>query len=405
MIYFSELKGKEICTEDDIKVGVLEDLIFLASEKPNITKLVIRDLPNSKLIIPVSYLRKINSVISIKKDYHTVELEENELYLVKNMLDKQIIDLQGNKIVRVNDIAIQDKDGFYIAGVDIGILGILRWLKLENIFTKIISALHLKATSSFLSWADIQPLELTRGQVRLRKEEKKLEKLHPEDLADYLEKTNIINTKKILKMLDEKFAVEVISKLNISFQSALFKQFSTEKAVKVVKLIDPDDAVDILLTIPTKKREQIVSLLSTEKIKEINHLLALSRIPIGSLITTEFLTVLPENTVREVIDKVKKGTSDFFSLINIYVVNKDNQLIGVFNIHELLLQVSDRAVYKFMTQNVIVVHLTTPVEIAMRKMFKYKLVHLPVIDDEKRLQGIISIADTGNYFLQKINHG
>lgn len=401
MIYFSELKGKKVITEDNINVGSLEDLIFLASETPNVTKLVIRDLMRNKLIIPLKYLNRINSSLFIKKDYQTAELAENELHLVKNMLDKQIIDLQDNKIVRVNDIAIQDKDGFYLAGVDIGVLGILRWLKLENIFTKIIKSFRLKTTSSFLSWADIQPLELTRGQVKLKKEEKKLEKLHPEDLADYLEITNIENTKKILKMLDEKFAADVIRNLNINFQTALFKQFTAEKAAKVVAMIDPDDAVDILLTVQKRKREEIINLLPDKEKKEIMNLLNLSTTPIGELITTEFITVFPENTVREVINKIKKETSDFFSLINVYVVNKENQLVGVFNLHELIIQNLDTQVYKFMIQNVIVVHLTTPIEIVLKKIFKYRLVHLPVIDDEKKLQGVITIGDASKYITLK----
>ena len=393
MIYLSELKSKEVYTEDNIKVGILEDLIFLASERPDITKIVVRDLSDNKITIPINFIKKINSIITIRKDYQTSDLVENELHLVKNLLDKQIIDLKGDKVVRVNDIAIQEKDGLYIAGVDIGFLGILRWLKLEDFLYKIARTFHFKPASPFLSWVDIQPLELTYGRVKLKKEEKRLEKLHPEDLADYLEKTNIINVKKILKMLDEKFAAEVIGKLNINYQTTLFKQFTPEKAAKVLILIDPDEAVDILLTIQIKKREEIVNFLPEKKRKEIKELLKLSETPIGKLLTTEYLTVFPENTAREVVDKLKSETSDFFSLINIYVVNKDNQLIGVFNIHELLLQVPDRAVYKFMIQNVIVVHLTTPVEIAMRKMFKYKLVHLPIIDDNKKIHGIIAIMD------------
>src|SRR3989344_3452716 len=156
MIYFSELKSKSVVTEDQIKVGILEDLIFLASERANVTKLVLREVTGNKLIIPVEFLKKINADLILKKDFSTSSLSENELHLVKNILDKQIIDLQGNKIVRVNDIAIQEKDGFYIAGVDIGFLGILRWLKLENFYKRFASFMNYKPVSSFLSWVGIQ---------------------------------------------------------------------------------------------------------------------------------------------------------------------------------------------------------------------------------------------------------
>ena len=258
MIYFSELKGKNVDTEDSINVGRLEDLIFLASETPKITKLVIGNSSNNKIIVSIEYLEKFNSDIVIKKDYKITELEENELYILKNIQDKQIIDLKGNKIVRVNDIVLQQKDGLYLVGVDIGILGILRWLKIEEIFTKFVSLFRFKLTSQFLSWADIQPLELSRGKVRLKKEEKGLKKLKPEDLAGYLESTNIVNTRKILKLLDDKYASLVIGNLNINYQGALFRHFHSEKAAKFLNYIDLYEAVDILLYLSVKKRNEIL---------------------------------------------------------------------------------------------------------------------------------------------------
>ncbi len=324
------------------------------------------------------------------------------MYLLKNIQDKQIIDLRGNKIVRVNDIVLQDKDGFYITGVDIGILGILRWIKLEKYFHRLTNLVNYKAIPKFLSWADIQPLELARGKVKLKKEETRLEKLHPEDLADYLEKTNVINTKRILRMLDEKFAAKVIGKLNINFQTSLFRSFSPDRGAKVIASIDPDEAVDILLTIPSKKRIEIISLLSEIKKKEINHLLQLSRTPIGELITTEYLTTSSQDSAQRVIEKIKAETGDFSYLSAVYVLNNERQLIGVFGTHELLLQDINTPVYKFMFQNIIVIHLSTPVEIAVKKMLKYRLSSIPVIDQEKRILGIVTLDDATEFILPKI---
>src|SRR3989344_5562760 len=393
MIYFSELKGKKVVTEDMIEVGQLEDLIFSATEKPDITKIVVSKKNNNALVIPFSFVLKLDTYITLKKDYLTANLGENELYIVKNILDKQIIDIQGNKIVRVNDVAIQDKAGMYIAGVDIGVLGLLRWFKLERYFNQIVRSLHLKPVLQFLSWADIQPLELARGQVKLKKDEKKLEKMRPEDLADYLEKTNLVNAKKILNILDEKFAASVVGNLNVNYQASLFKLFTPEKAARIVSAIDPDDAVDVLLTLSEKKRNQVMSFLLEKQFKELMHLISLSKTPIGNLILPEFITVNSEDRVSDVIKKVKDETADFSFLQHIYIVNKQNELIGVINLHELLLQTPDTPVYRFMIQNVVVIHLTTPGRIALNKLIKYKLSALPVIDNNKHMVGIITIVD------------
>jgi sporulation protein YlmC with PRC-barrel domain len=247
MIYFSDFKGKKVVTEDGVVVGKLEDAIFKAIEKPIISKLVIRGINKDKLIIPTNFLLKINKVITIKKDFITAELEENELYLMRNLLDKQIIDLKGSKIVRVNDIAIQDKGELCVVGVDVGILGILRWLSLEKLVERFFNFFKIKLASNFLSWADIQPLELARGAVRLKIKDEKLKNLRPEDLADYLEQTNINNAKKLLKILTEKQAADVLGNLNLNYQLALIRHYKPEKVVRLLSFIDPDEAVDILL--------------------------------------------------------------------------------------------------------------------------------------------------------------
>ena len=222
MLYFSEIVNKKVYTEDNINIGYLEDIIFLVAENPLVTKIVIRNKDNQRLIVSTDYLQKIDNNLIIEKEFLGTSLEENELYLVKNLLDKQIIDLKGNKIVRVNDVALQDEGKLSIAGVDVGIFGIFRRLRIgADNFYKIAALFNIKLASKFLSWADIQPLELIRGNVKLRKKEEKLEKIRPEDLADYLEKTNVINARKFLKILDTEKAAEVIGNLNINYQTAL----------------------------------------------------------------------------------------------------------------------------------------------------------------------------------------
>ncbi|MGB9883537.1 MAG: magnesium transporter MgtE N-terminal domain-containing protein [Microgenomates group bacterium] len=396
MLYFSELNNKKVFTEDEVEIGRLKDLIFLATDNALITKIVIENKQGEKIITSSEYILKINNHIVIKKNYLNYSLEENELYLVRNLLDKQIIDLKGNKIVRVNDVAINKIDNkLYIAGVDIGLVGLLRRIRLfggHKVYN-FLSQLNIRLRSHFLSWADIQPLELTRGQVKLKKKEEKLKKIRPEDLAGYLEKTNIVNTKKFLKMLDLEKAAEVISNLNINYQTNLFRHFKIETAAKFIKFIDPDEAVDVLLTLPKKKREEIINLLDEKTKQNILKLLKYSQNPIGGLITTEFLTVNSDDSVRIVINKIKKYTSDFSFLNYIYVVNQKQELVGVFNLHELILQDLDTPVYKFMIQNIIVVHFTTPKELVLKKMLKYKIYALPVIDENKHIYGIITLDD------------
>lgn len=404
MLFFSQLFNKNVLTEDGIYVGKLDDLIiFISSLQPKISKLVIKQEKNKIIIIPAEFLLKIDRQFIIKKNYSLTNLQANEIFVLRNLLDKQIIDLSGNKIVRVNDVCFREKnDQYYLSGVDVGFLGIMRRLGLEDLMMKILNIFKIKIKSNFLSWTDIQPLELTRGFVSIKHKEEKLEKLLPEDLADYLEKTNIENVRRIINLLDEKKAGEIINQLNLNYQSALFKKFKTEEAVKFIKYLDPDEAVDILLTLTQKKREEIINSLPSEKKGDLLHLLKFSETSIGELMTTEYLKVKPEDTVKEVIELIKKETVDFSFLTTIYVINERDELIGVFNLHELLLQSLETFVYQFMKQNLIVLHLTTPKKVAVLKMLKYNLQALPVINEKKRLLGVVTIDDLSDYILENL---
>lgn len=394
MFYFSELKNKPVRTEDGVQIGVLTDFVILILEKPIVSKLVIKDLNKKELMVPVEFLIKINKDILIQKKYQQVdELAPNEIFLVKNLLDKQIIDLKGNKIVRVNDVVLQQDKQLNLIGVDIGFLGIIRWFGLEKVLISFMRFLGLRLRTYTLSWSDIQPLELMSGQVKLKINHEKLNRLKPEDLADYLETTNIANVERILNLVSQEQAVEVINNLNLSYQAQFFQRLKNEDAAKLIDLIDPDEAVDILLTLPKNRAEKIINFLSPKGKKKILYLLNLAKTPVGHLITTEYLTVPSSFTVEEVIKLIKKETVDFYSFFYVYVINEQNQLIGVFSLRDLLLQNLDTPVYKFMTQSLIVIHLTTPKEISLKKMLKYKLQALPVIDENKKILGIVTFDD------------
>ena len=402
MIYFSELANRRVYTQDQVEVGKVSDCIFLATDQPRITKLHIKDKDKNSFLVPIEYFIKINDNVLVQKNYQIVEQVENEISIVKNLLDKQIIDIGGNKVVRVNDVIIQERPFFFVSGVDIGLVGVLRWFKLEKPLFSILRRLRIHWLPQILSWADIQPIELARGRVKLKIKETKLKKVRPEDLADHLEKTNIVNVKRILNILDEQFAAEVIGNLNINFQTALFRHMNPEKAAKIISLVEPDEAVDILLTVNKQKREQILQFISEENKKEIVYLLSLSKTPIGGLITSEYLLADSNLTVSEIISLLKKETKDFSYLSYVYFVNKQQQLVGVCNLHELLLQNPGTPAYRFMTQNVIVIHLTTPEEIALNKLLKYQLYALPVLDDNKFLLGIVTLDNVMDFMAEKL---
>lgn len=229
MLYYAEIVNKPVYTEDGIQVGRLADFIFEQKSRPQITKISVRRSKGAIVIVPIEYLIKANGRITIKKGFTADIQSEDELSIGRNLLNKQIIDIKGSKLVRVNDVLIQDKNGLYIAGVDITIWGILRWLKIEDMILSLLGWFRVRVVPESLSWTDVQQLELEGGKIILKKEEEKLEKIHPADLADYLEQTSIANVDKLLDELDEEFSAEIIDNLKHTYQKAVFDKFSLKK--------------------------------------------------------------------------------------------------------------------------------------------------------------------------------
>jgi sporulation protein YlmC with PRC-barrel domain/CBS domain-containing protein len=395
MLYFSELDRKRVVTTDGIFIGWLDDIIFQLDSNPKVTKIVV-DFKGSKTIINADAIHKFNKVVKIAKFYTQADLSENELFVKRNLLDKQVIDISGNKIVRANDVIIHEQINLsshnyecYISGIDIGLIGILRRLRIENTMSKIIHFFGINIVSNFLSWADIQPLDLVRGSIRIKKEDTKLQNMRPEDLADHLEKTNELNIKKFLRLLDKDFATEVISNLNINYQRDLFRAWKPEKAAAIISKMDTDIATDILLTLSKKRRDDILSTVDEKKKPSIQALLALTRTPISKRISSEFLVADPSETPRDILQRIRKTTGEYSTLDYIYIINQKKQLIGACNLHELLTQHEDTPIYKFMSQNLIEAHLKTPLEMVVYKIVKYRLHALPIVDSNRSIIGII----------------
>jgi len=393
MLYFSELLNRKVVTEDNVYVGKLVDLIFKLSETAEIAKAVVKTKLDPKTIVDIADVVKINGSITLKKNYHTKELEENELYLSKNLLDSQIIDISGDKMVRVNDVAIQNQPYLYIAGVDIGLIGFLRWFGLEDLANKIFNQYGIKLRSQFLSWGDIQTLELSRGHVKIKTEQLKLQKIRPEDLADYLEQTNMDNIGHVLRTFTLEHAGEVLNNLNLNYQVEFFKRTELKEAARFMSHMEPEEAADILVALPKKKHEEMLELLNEPIRKQIKHLLSISVSPVGDIVSTEFLSVDSNSTAKEVIKLVKDVGSDFGEILYVYFLNTEKQLVGVSSLKSVILQNPESPAYKFMRPQIEVASLSTPVSVVWRKLLKYKYYVLPVVDKNRQMIGLVKLDD------------
>lgn len=393
MLYFSELYKEKVFTEDKKYLGIVEDLLFLANETPLISKFVVRVSRKKTLTIPSQYVRKNGIGFIVKNSYDIKERTEKEFSVLYQLQDQQIVDIDGAKVIRVNDVIINNVPDFTISGIDVGFLGLLRWVNLAKPFTAILHNFKINYASKFIPWSEIDAHQVASGRIVLKSEQEKLKKLHPEDLAEHLEHANIQNVIRSLRVMDEEFSARVIADLNVDYQREIFRRFSPEHAGEILSLIEADEAVDVLLSLETEKREEIIKYIEKDKKKAILHLLHLAKTPIGHLLSTEYITISSDMTIKEVLERIRKETTDFSELHYVYALNKDDQIVGVETLHELLLQKPDTPFYKIMNQNLILGRLTTPKEIALRRMIKYSIYALPIVDENRKLLGIVSLQN------------
>ena len=315
------------------------------------------------------------------------------MYVGKNLNDQQIIDVRGNKMVRVNDVVFLQKPFLHVSGVDIGWLGLLRWIGLEKMVTDTARLAGKEVTSQFLSWNDIMPVELARGRVMLKRQETNVAKLRPEDLADYLNHLSLRNAKRLLHTLDDEFAASVIRSLNVYLRGRAVKIFAPERIVRILAHLDIDEVVDVLMSADRHVRERIIKLIPHPRKDEVVRLMKVAKTPVGDLMNIQFLVASPVDTVGKIIRQIKKESAHLSDIKYVYVVNDAYELIGVFSLLELLSESMEEPLYKFMITNPITASLSTPKEIILKKMVKYKIDSIPIVDDRNHLVGVVSIVD------------
>jgi magnesium transporter len=401
MVFFSELLQKNVVLTDGKLIGKLIDIYIVNDVFPAVVSIVIES-GKKKHIYAAGGIRLNRDSIIVKSTEPIHKQNGNTVSVRDSLLDKQIIDLVGNKVVRANDVAFLEKPQFMLSGIDVGLSGIVRRIGIDNTTRKIFSLFGKSFEPSILTWSGIQHLEINRGQIQLKSQADKLEKIHPEDLADYLESTGVKNIARFLSSLPLEKASEIFGSLSIPYQTAILREFPPEISASIVEHMDPDEAADVLLTLKPEFYDHILSLVKEHFRKPISRLMELSGSPVGELMTTEFFTIDSQMIAQDILKLMRIQTVNFSSLYTIFVTNRDKTLVGVFSLHELIIQMPQTPAFKFMYQEPITVHLTTPLDRVIKRLLRYKLSVLPVIDDSKKIIGIITLDDVSDYLMTKL---
>jgi magnesium transporter len=398
--YLSTLLATRVLSgKDSMVMGKTRDLVLnLDGTQPEVVKLVYRgSWSRDEWILPWTDVESIGpNAVTIRPDAGPAVLlgdeasSPSEVFLRDILLDKQIVDVHGAKVERVNDLQLVRSNGkLLLLSVDVGLRGLLRRLGFEDHvvrFGKWFFDYELK--ERFISWHYVQPLA-DPDRLRLQISQSELPNLHPADLADIMEDMDVHERAAVVDSLEEEVVADALEEMDPKVQVSIMRTLRPEKAADIIEEMSPDEAADLIADLPRETVNGIFEEMDDEYEEKVKGLLAHEEDEAGGLMTTQFMTISPDTTIVDTLAHINKNADESDVIYYVYVVDDQSRLLGVVNLRELLSNEIFTPIERIMTRRVITANLDDEAEDLADLFAKYGFRGIPVVDEENRIKGVI----------------
>jgi len=399
MIFLSDFLNAEVVDHRQHRVGRVRDLVVVMTEPfPRVTGVILKDNQKVKSLDWSVVRSWDNKELSLKVDEAALQPHtraDSELWLSRQVLDKQIVDMDGRRVVRVNDLQLSQVDGsLLLVGVDIGSRGLARRVGLEGVGRRVASAVGRDWPQKLISWEAVDPVKTDISSVKLRIAHTKLAKLHPADIADIVNELSPDDRNAVFAALDDEKAADTLEEIDEpGMQASILERLDVERASDILEAMAPDEVADLLADMPRERAQQLLQKMEEDEAEDVEELLAYREDTAGGLMTTEYVAVLHTLTAAQAIDKLRELEPDAESVYYVYVVDEQEHLLGVLSLRDLIVAKPDTRIRDFMIKNVISVGLDASPRDVGEAMEKYNLLAVPVVDQHNRIQGIVTVDD------------
>lgn len=402
MLYLSQVLGRPIRDLEGLRVATLKDVIVRLGDDdhPPVTGLVAkyrgRDFFLSRWRISELSERgvRLNSDIL---DLRPFMRRENEVLLARDVMDKQLIDVDGKRVVRVNDVQIiQAAEDWRVTGADVSLQGLWRRLAPAGLRRS-------NKPVEVIDWADVGYLATDAATVQLKSSSGKLSRLHPVEIARLAEALSYHHGSEVVEALDDETAAETLEEMPPESQARIIGDMNEERAADILEWMSPDEAADVLGDLPEQKAEELLGLMEDEEQAEVAELLPYADDTAGGLMTTEFVTLPRELTVGEALARLREMAETPNMIYYLYVVEKEDvwKLVGVIALRSLILGDPSAPLEEVMRTEIQTAHPDeAAVEVAQR-IAEYNLLALPVVDEAGDILGIITVDDAMEILLPR----
>ncbi len=409
-LFISELKGDPVLDRLQEPVGRVEDYVIAVGEVfPKVTGLLVyvHDKKENLVLLmgEIDLIGKQFVVTkSVKDRIVYTKPRPDELFLWRDLMDKQIVDTEGARVIRVNDLKLgKIEQDVRLIAVDVGFRGLLRRLGLLAFFDLILGIFGKKVPDTLIGWDHVEQLKTGKVKGMITVPTKHVSEMHPADIANIISQVHSEERTAIFASLSDKTAAEALHELEPKIQALLLLTLDTKKALGVLEKMPVDEAADVLGDLPTDKTEELLRLMRPKKSAQVHKLLKHPEETAGGLMTTEFITIPYDFTVQKTIEKMRELAPDAETIYYIYVVRDGEKLSGVLSLRNLIIAAPETPISSIMVKDVI----TVDPEMDQRKVAevisKYNLLAVPVVDGENRMLGIVTVDDVVDFILPPIS--
>ncbi len=404
MIYATELMGAAAYDSQSHYVGRVREFFIEPADAPNRVSHFL--ISRGRFQPLVARYNQVSKAVPGRIDLNVTErvldaYQPNEAWLAvqKDLLDQQIIDTSGRKVVRVNDVDLSEfrtneHVELRVAQVDVGVPGAIRRLLQGIAPSSLVRRLQSKLPQRSIRWEFvnlIEPDPLRRVKLRITHE--KLEDLHPADLAEMMEELSAAERQGIIASLDEETAAAVLAELDERLTTQIVEKLDPEKAADIIEEMAPDAAADLLAELPKETSEELLEEMPNQEASDVRELLSFDRSTAGGMMNTEFAFVSESISREEVLEWLRKQEFNLEQLDTIVLLDKLGHFAGTVPIARILLAAPEQLMRELKTDPLVSITSDSNEKDVFELFDKYNLRMLTVLDDKNHPIGVITVDD------------
>jgi CBS domain-containing protein/sporulation protein YlmC with PRC-barrel domain len=397
--YLSQILGKHVWDAQGQRIGRCVDILVTGLETgfPSLRAIAVGNGKEPRLIAAdaVSWLQP--SIILNTSEPPLYQPQGDELWLARTVLDRQIVDTDGRRLVRVNDLQLvraHPGGPYCLAGADVGALGLLRRLGAESPAMILWKVLKREPPEAIIPWSDVAPLQ-AQEPLRLRVSHDRISELHPADIAAIVSELGRPMGQALLHTLDTETIADAMEEMEPALQASMLNTLAPERAADVLEQMGPDEAADLLADVHPAQRDKLLDLMEDEDATDVEKLLTYPENTAGGIMTTEYVTIPDGLTVGQAVEHLRQSSAaqDDEALYYVYVLDAAQKLKGVVRLRELVLAPPDAPVRDIMDSNMVTVDPQRPQNEVGGLVAKYNLLAIPVVDQDNVMHGIVTVDD------------